>query len=237
MAPKLADIRSESWLDLSLSQPIERPKWMPRRLASEQPELLHQDQSSSSVQLTSSSRSDLEERQNTQDHLLIRWRQRSFELNRRSSSASLASSSLVNSIPISNFIQTDKSKNEDGEEANKKPQKSIQFISRRLERFKLKLEERSKRKKRTDQFEFTASDRLKNPLARSLSSLSGRLGDRLGNLRRSWSKFLVNYGEQIKLDEPLDDINSVGHNWRSHEPVDKRQLTERWLANYHLFDR
>lgn len=125
---KSADIKSESWLDLTKEQPIERPKWLLKKmkqktksLIDEDEEQVDEDEDNYKIPQTNSDNDndligiggptvdvivkqpELSEAASTcslsQDHLLIRIRQESYRLSRRSS---LTSSLELKSATTSN---------------------------------------------------------------------------------------------------------------------------------------
>lgn len=237
MRAKLADVRSESWLDLSVSKPVEQPKWMSNL------QQQHQQQAPTSGQTSQllGSSSTLFDPNSTsskgQDHLLIRWRQQTYQLKRRSSSASLIVSSLAHSVPISEFVPSPSSVSQARASCDKLDvslgQSQFHFLSRRLERFKSKLESRANRQPaRQTHAQPLNSSGLKSPLARSLSSLS----DKLANLRISWTKRLLNPKSQQRVAS-LDDFYSRQSHSVEREQVDRRLLTQNWIANHHLLER
>lgn len=263
MSHKLIDIRSESWLDLSKSQPIERPKRhhsVSRTNSQDDNFRLNSkwqvNDNNNRIIKTKLAESDISSIGSSSsirardDHLLIRWRQESFELKRRSSSVSLGQSStdqisLAQSMPVYSIRHE--------HERTRKKEALVGFISSKLERFKRKLENRRRRSSRR----FTATPEPKSELdqsnsnsnnrassiARSLSSFS----DRLNYLRGSWSKFLANYGEQHNQLDRFDewtnyspsriDLRLKNQLEEHRERVDRRRLTESWIQNHHQFDR
>lgn len=174
-----------------------------------------------------------------QQHLLIRLRQQSYQLN-RSSTATL-SSNLSNSVELKPTLLIGCSKSKVAEESGdiehleqKHPQVRLKNEPRKLQIIKDKL-------KRSGRLGEADDDSSRIPFARSWSSLSERINGKLVNIRHSWKHFLYHYNHnEARRDSedpaPIEQSNNGQRlEVETLRSVNKSQLTNDWIARHHCF--
>lgn len=180
-----------------------------------------------------------------QQHLLIRLRQQSYQLN-RSSTATL-SSNLSNSVELNPtlLIGGSKSKASSGNNIGETEELEQLNSQVRLKNEPRKLQiikDKLKRSGRLGDAGRGEAESSRIPFARSWSSLSERINGKLVNIRHSWKHFLYHYNhnetrkdsEELSIEQPKQQ-SGQRLKVEALRSVNKSQLTNDWIARHHCF--
>lgn len=263
-------VKSESWLDLSKSATemdrLNSMKKMRKQQVlsnnpnedNDEPNLSNHRHSISNFYSISEHLQAANNKQQHNQHLLIRLRQQSY-LNRSSNSLT---SNLSNSVDLNASLvgaQSDSCYFKGGgrrrhsmideAQAGSSTRPLLKKESHRLRLLRNKLSLRGKLQPAT-----SGSDELKagqssapSPLARSLSSLSERLNGKLSHFRHSWKHFLYHYNRRGSRESSPASQREAAPDRASSKPseakerrlhefgvhINKRQLTSDWLSIHH----
>lgn len=183
---------------------------------------------------THSSNSSIANVTEQQQHLLIRLRQRNYQQNNRSSTATL-SSNLSNSVELNSTLLIGRGGENKADLSELKQPIKLKNEPRRLQVIKDKLRRSARR----------GADRgsPRVAIARSWSSLSERINGKLENIRHSWKHFLYQYNHNGEAcadsNQPCptapQEVGEEAEDQPQAGQVNRSQLTNDWIARHHCF--